>query len=76
MAVKKLPTSISLSIKVQNGVDSKGDAKFSSKSFSGVRAEANPDDVLAVGHAICEILEKETNGCYLSETSLLTNVEA
>lgn len=38
MAVKKLPTSISLSISVQNGVDSNGDPKYSKKSFSGVKA--------------------------------------
>ena len=76
MAVKKLPTSISLSIKVANGVDSNGNVKFSSKSFSGVKADAAPDDVLAVGQAICEVLDKETNGCYLSETSLLASEEA
>lgn len=76
MAVLKLPTSISLSIKVENGVDSKGNVKFSSKSFSGVRADADPADVLEVGNAICEVLDKETNGCYLSETSLLATEEA
>ena len=75
MAVEKLSTSISLSISVQNGFDSNGDAKFSKKSFSGVKADADPANVLAVGHAICEVLENETRGCYLSETSLLTNVE-
>ncbi|HCW54415.1 MAG TPA: hypothetical protein DG753_11915 [Clostridium sp.] len=76
MAVLKLPTNISLSIKVANGVDSNGNVKFSNKSFSGVKSDVDPADVLEVGRAICDILEKETNGCYLSETSLLATREA
>lgn len=76
MAVKKLPTSISLAISVQNGVDSNGDPKYSKKSFSGVKADADPANVLAVGQAISTVLENESNGCYLSETSLLANEEA
>lgn len=76
MAVLKLPTSISLSIKIANGVDSNGNVKFSSKSFSGVKEDADPADVLEVGRAICDVLDNETNGCYLSETSLLLAEEA
>ena len=37
MSVKKLPTSISLAISIQNGVDSDGNPKYSKKSFSGVK---------------------------------------
>ena len=76
MAVKKLPTSISLAISVQNGVDSNGDPKYSKKSFSGVKAGSDPADVLAVGTAISAVLANDTNGCYLTETSLLANEEA
>ncbi|HCW52875.1 MAG TPA: hypothetical protein DG753_03855 [Clostridium sp.] len=75
MAVIKLPTSISLAISVQNGVDSKGDPKYSKKSFSGVKEDAAPADVLAVGNAISAVLENESNGCYLSETSLIVTEE-
>ena len=75
MAVKKLPTSVSLAISVQNGVDANGDAKFSKKSFSGVKPDADPANILAVGKAISAVLENESNGCYLSETSLIVTEE-
>lgn len=42
MAVKKLPTTISLALEVQNGVDSDGNPKYSKKSFSGVKAGLDP----------------------------------
>jgi len=76
MAVKKLPTTISLAISVQNGVDANGDPKFSKKTFSGIKADADSANILAVGKAITAVLENESNGCYLSETSLLVNEEA
>ena len=75
MAVKKLPTSISLAISVQNGVDSNGDPKYSKKSFSGVKSDADPANILAVGNAIAAVLENESNGCYLTETSLIVTQE-
>ena len=49
MAVKKLPTTISLALEVQNGVDSDGNPKYSKKSFSGVKAGLDPADILEVG---------------------------
>ena len=76
MAVKKLPTTISLALEVQNGVDSNGNPKYSKKSFSGVKADSDPANVLAVGTAISEVLANDTNGCYLTETSLIANEEA
>lgn len=75
MAVKKLPATISLVLEVQNGVDSNGNPKYSKKSFSGVKAGSDPENVLAVGTAISAVLANDTNGCYLSETSLLANEE-
>lgn len=76
MAVVKLPTNVSLTLEVQNGVDSDGNPKYSKKSFSGVKSDAEPADVLAVGKAISAVLASNTNACYLSETSLLANEEA
>lgn len=76
MAVKKLSTSISLSLEVQNGTDSNGNPKYAKKSFSGVKSTADPADVLAVGKAISAVLANDTDGCYLSETSLLATEEA
>ena len=75
MAVNKLPTSVSLAISVQNGVDSNGDPKYSKKSFSVVKSDADPANILAVGNAIAAVLENESNGCYLTETSLIVTQE-
>ena len=75
MAVNKLPTSVSLAISVQNGVDANGDPKYSKKSFSGVKSDADPANILAVGNAIAAVLENESNGCYLTETSLIVTQE-
>lgn len=75
MTVIKLPTSVSIAISVQNGVDSNGNPKYSKKSFSGVKADADPANVLAVGNAISAVLENESNGCYLNETSLILTEE-
>ncbi len=73
MAVKKLPTSIGLVLHVDNGTDSNGKKKYAKKSFSGVKADADPANILEVGVAISAVLAKEAEGCYLSETSLLAN---
>lgn len=75
MAVKKLSTNISLSLEVQNGTDDNGNPKYSKKSFSGVKSNSDPADVLAVGRAISEVLANDTDGCYLTETSLLATEE-
>lgn len=73
MAVKKLPTSVSLVLKVENGTNADGKVKFTKKSFSGVKADAAPADILAVGTAISALLEHDSEGCYISETSLVAN---
>ena len=75
MAVKKLPTTISLALEVQNGVDSDGNPKYSKKSFSGVKAGLDPADILEVDTAISAVLENGSNGCYISETSLIAAEE-
>lgn len=73
MAVKKLSTSTSLQIEVQNGTDSNGKAKYSTKSFSGLKNTAADADVLVVGKAICEVLKNDTNGIYVNNKSLLAD---
>ncbi|HCW53220.1 MAG TPA: hypothetical protein DG753_05685 [Clostridium sp.] len=66
---------MNLAISVENSIDVKGNPKFSKKSFSGVKDTAAPADVLAVGNSISAVLENESNGCYLTETSLIVTEE-
>ena len=75
MAVKKLPTSVSLVLKVENGTDADGKTKYTKKSFSGVKADAAPANILDVGNAISALLENGSEGCYISETSLVAEEE-
>lgn len=75
MAVKKLSTSVSLSLEVQKGTDSNGNPTYAKKSFSGVKSNSDAADVLEVGKAIAAVLQNDTDGCYLSETYLIAENE-
>lgn len=75
MAVQRLVTSTSLQLEVQNGVDSNGDPKYTKKSFSGLKADAADEDILAVGQAISSVLLNEANGVYVNSTALVVSQE-
>lgn len=74
MAVSKIPTSASFSIEVQKGVDSKGNAVYTKKSFSGVKENASPENILAVADAIKNVLSADTGNVYLTVTDSLLNL--
>ena len=71
MAVNKIPESASFSIEVRKGTDALGNPTYSKKSFSNVREDADPANVLAVANAIKEVLKGETRNCYLTVTDQL-----
>lgn len=75
MAVKRLVASTSLQLEVQNGVDSDGNAKYTKKSFSGLKANAADEDILAVGQAIGDVLLNGANAVYVNSTALVVNQE-
>lgn len=72
MAVNKLLNTTSLSIEVKTGEDKMGDPIFSKKSFSNIKNNADPQNVLDVATAIKGILAVETGECYLIESSTLS----
>ena len=75
MAVKRLVASTSLQLEVQNGVDSDGNPKYTKESFSGWKANAADEDILAVGEAIGDVLLNWANAVYVNSTALVVNQE-
>ena len=75
MAVKRLVASTSLQLEVQNGVDSDGNPKYTKKSFSGLKANAADEDILAVGQAIGDVLLNGANAAYVNSIALVVNQE-
>lgn len=71
MAVNTVPESASFSIEVRKGTDANGNPTYSKKSFSNVREDADPANVLAVANAIKGVLDSETRNCYLTVTNQL-----
>ena len=74
MAVNKVLNSISLTIEVENGVNGVGEIVYRKKNFSGVKLDADPQNVFDVAEAIKGILSGPTGGYYLNETSKIANV--
>lgn len=72
MAVSKLLNTTTLSIEVKSGEDKMGDPIFSKKSFSNIKNNADPQNVLDVANAIKGILSEETGSCFLTESSILS----
>ena len=71
MAVNKIPESASFSIEVRKGTDSSGNPTYSKKSFSKVKENADPANVLAVADAIKAVLANEKKNCYLTVSDQL-----
>lgn len=72
MAVSKLLSTTSLSIEVKSGEDKMGDPVFSKKSFSNIKNNAAPENILEVAQAIKGILSAETRDCFLTESSIIS----
>lgn len=73
MAVSKVIKSTTLSIEIENGQDKTGATVYKKKNFSGVKANADGEKVLAVADAIKVVLQPETRDCFINECSTLTN---
>ena len=73
MAVTKVPESASFSIEVRKGTDALGNPTYSKKSFSNIKEDVDPVNVLAVADAIKKVLKGETRNCYLTVVDQLAN---
>lgn len=72
MAVSKLLSTTTLSIEVKSGEDKMGDPIYTKKSFSNIKNNADPQNVLDVANAIKTILSQETGDCFITESSILS----
>jgi len=59
--------SLSLTIEIENGVDSKGEKVFKKRTSSGIRLDAPYENIYNVADAISEILETETGEFLLNK---------
>ncbi|MDU2674053.1 MAG: DUF1659 domain-containing protein [Clostridium sp.] len=73
MAVNKELQKVSLSFKLENGVDDEGNTLYKTKSFANVKGSASPDSIYAVAEGIKTVLRDTTAAYYINETSLLQN---
>ena len=73
MAANKELQKVSLSFKLENGVDDEGNTLYKTKSFANLKGSAIPDAVYAVAEGIKTVLRNTTVAYYINETSLLQN---
>lgn len=73
MAVTKTASESSLTIEVQKGLDRAGDPVFVKKTFSGVKNDADAQNVYDVAEAIKGVMEAATKDTYINVSSQLTN---
>ncbi len=69
MANVKAFEATTLSIEVEDGVDSNGDPKYKKKSFSNIKEEAVLENIYTVAEAISIVLDANTGNYYINETS-------
>lgn len=73
MAANKELQKVSLSLKLENGVDDEGNTVYKTKSFANVKGSAAADSVYAVAEGIKTVLKNTAVAYYVNETSLLQN---
>lgn len=73
MAITKTVTSLTLTIEVEDALNSKGEMTYKRKSFSNVSAVAPAENIHNVATAISNVLAKPTGDYILKETSFLYN---
>ena len=56
---KAILTKNTLVLKYQNGVDDKGDPKYSTQKFSRIKLQATDESILAVGEALGNLLSSD-----------------
>lgn len=71
MAVNQVQENASFSIEVRKGTDASGNPTYSKKSFSNVKENADPANVLAVAEAIKQVIADETRNIYMTISNQL-----
>ena len=73
MAANKELQKVSLSFKLENGIDDEGNTLYKTKSFNNIKKSASADSIYAVAEGIRTVLKDTTVAYYINETSLLQN---
>ena len=73
MAANKQLQKVSLSFKLENGIDDEGNTLYKTKSFNNIKKNAYADSIYAVAEGIRTVLKDTTVAYYINETSLLQN---
>lgn len=73
MAANKELQKVSLSFKLENGVDEEENTLYKTKSFANVKESASAEAIYAVADGIKSVLKNTTVAYYINETSLLQN---
>ena len=74
MAVQSNIDSISLSIEVKSGTDSKGVDTYAKKSFANLRTDVNVQNAYDVAEAIKAILAEPTRAYFLNKDFIVETV--
>ncbi|WP_294405655.1 DUF1659 domain-containing protein [uncultured Clostridium sp.] len=75
MAASKVIQNTSLSFEIESGTDSNGNATYSKKTLSNLRADADTDAVLDVFDAMASVLSASTRDCFINESSKIVRGE-
>ena len=73
MALSKVVNETALVIEVENGVDASGDVKYSKKTFSGVKSDAEIQNIYDVAQAIKNVLNAGTGETLINFSSSIVN---
>ncbi len=74
MAVQQSINKRTIALVLDAGVDGNGQALTKSYSYSGVKTDANPEDVLKVANAIASLYAADLNGVLVTEKSDLASM--
>ena len=68
---KAILTKNTLVLKYQNGVDDKGDPKYTTQKFSRIKLQATDDSILEVGQALGGLLASDNKEVLKEENYIL-----
>ena len=75
MAIVKRPSSSSLVIEIENGVNEKGESMYRKKTLSNLDPNASSENIHSVCNSIATVLSSNTGCYYIKDTSELISQE-
>ena len=75
MSAKTTLTKNTLVLRYENGVDDKGNPKFTTQKFSRIKLTASDDSILQVGEALNSLIASDNTSVSKEEVSSLETAE-